>query len=482
MLMASSPAAAPSCVPDAVPSCQPRLVGPVEHLAALRARQADAVSTVAAALAAIDARDSRIRAFVAVDREGALAAAQDIDQRLAAGESCGPLAGVTVGVKDNIDVAGFPTSGGIGHYRDAVAAVDAPVVARLRAAGAIILGKLNMHEGALGATTDNPWFGRCENPLRPGFTPGGSSGGSAAAVAAGFCAAALGTDTLGSVRMPAAYCGVTGFKPGFGAISTEGVMPLAWTLDHVGILAPDVADVALLYGVLAQPAPRWGGIAAPAGDPAVGSALDPERVPLRVGFLSDLSPAGPESCVIDAFVAACDALRGAGVSVVPIDMGRHDWMRTRRDGFLICEIEGATIHAEALAQDPEGFSADFRAMLEFGARQSATRVAGVYRRLAQARARLQGLLEPVDLLLMPTVPQPSFRHGEAVPVNQADFTALANLLGVPALAVPWGQSPDGLPLSMQIVAPPGAEMRVLHLGAMLERLARSGRSRGVARS
>ena len=253
-------------------------------------------------------------------------------------------------------------------------------------------------------------------------------------------------------------------------------MPLAWTLDHVGVLAPGVADVALLHAVLAEPARRWRGVST---TPAIDSAAD---LPLRAGFIADLSPAGPEPCVVDAYVAACDALRSAGVGLMPLDMGGHDWMRTRRDGFLLCEIEGATIHAEALGQDPDGFSPAFRAMLEFGARQNATRVAGVYRRLAAARAHLQALLESVDLLLMPTVPQPSFRHGEPVPVNQADFTALANILGAPALAVPWGHSPDGLPLSMQVVAPPGGEAHVLRLGAMLECMARAGLSQGAARS
>ena len=145
----------------------------------------------------------------------------------------------------------MPTTGGIAHYRDNVARDDAFVVRRLRDAGAVILGKLNMHEAALGATGDNPWFGRCENPHRPGYTPGGSSSGSGAAVAAGLAAAALGTDTLGSVRVPASYCGTAGFKPTYGLVSTRGVMPLSWTLDHVGFLAPRVADLGLLFDACA---------------------------------------------------------------------------------------------------------------------------------------------------------------------------------------------------------------------------------------
>ena len=179
---------------------------------ALERGEITAEDATRAFLARIEARDGALRAFIRVMRDEALAAARASDERRRAGAGKGTLDGIPLAIKDNIDVAGVPTSGGIRHYRDGIAGEDAFVTRRLRDAGAVILGKLNMHEAALGATGDNPWFGRCENPHRAGYTPGGSSSGSGAAVAAGLAAAALGTDTLGSVRVPASYCGTRGLQ------------------------------------------------------------------------------------------------------------------------------------------------------------------------------------------------------------------------------------------------------------------------------
>ena len=227
----------------------------------------------------IAAFNPALNLFVTLCRDAALGDAAASGERAASGQRRGPLDGIPVALKDNIDLAGVPTSNGFGGPPWRVPARDAEVVRRLRAAGAVILGKLNMHEGALGATTDNPHFGASINPHCPGYTPGGSSGGSAAAVAAGLCVAALGTDTGGSVRIPAAYCGVVGLKPSHGLVSTGGVVPLSWRLDHVGPLTRTVADARLVFTALQafdQECPESGparrSIPPPAGRPGCASA------------------------------------------------------------------------------------------------------------------------------------------------------------------------------------------------------------------
>jgi aspartyl-tRNA(Asn)/glutamyl-tRNA(Gln) amidotransferase subunit A len=210
------------------------------------------VEATEAYLSRIERLDPAVGAFVHLDREGALAAAHESAARWRDRAPLSPLDGAAIAVKSNIAVAGLPWTAGAGAYRERIAETDAAAVAALKASGAVILGLVNMEEGALGAVTDNPWFGRTHNPWRRDYTAGGSSGGSAAAVAAGFCAAALGTDTLGSVRLPSAYCGVVGHKPTQGLVSAEGVMELSWTLDHVGVHARSVQDAALLFAAASR--------------------------------------------------------------------------------------------------------------------------------------------------------------------------------------------------------------------------------------
>lgn len=421
-----------------------------------------------ACLARIEARDAALRSFIRVLRDEALVAARASDARRRAGAAKGPLDGVPIAIKDNIDVAGVPTSGGIAHYRDRVAAEDAFVVGRLRAAGAVILGKLNMHEAALGATGDNPWFGRCENPHRAGYTPGGSSSGAGAAVAAGLAPAALGTDTLGSVRVPASYCGTAGFKPTFGLVSTRGVMPLSWTLDHVGFLAPRVADLASMFEACAGFDRDW---AYARRGPRL---LQPKRADpanlagLRVGRPAIAAKLEPD--VAAAWQRALDALAARGAAIVPVELAGYDFSRMRREGLLVSEIEGATCHADALARDPEGFSRDLRAMLAFGASQTAVRAAQAYRRLADVRVIARRAFAGIDAMVLPTTPQAAFAFSQPVPVDQADLTGFANIVGIPAGCVPFGRSAEGLPLSVQVIAPAFEDRLVLDLLRVLETL------------
>lgn len=408
---------------------------------------------VAACLAAIARDDARLKAFVVVTAEDARRAAQAAEERLAAGRPLGPLDGLVFAVKDNIDVAGLPTTGGIAHYRGTLAASDAPVVARLRAAGAVLIGKTNLHEAALGATSDNPWFGRVDHPARPGFTPGGSSGGSAAAVAAGMCDFALGTDTMGSVRIPASYCGIAGFKPSVGALSIEGVMPLSPRLDHVGLLARRVATLADAFGVLC-----------PSVRPA-GHARNANR-------LADITAAIGVDDIDAAVTRMMDDARGclgrAGFEIVSGVLPGWDRERLRRDCFVLSEVDAARVHAAGMAADAGGFSPALRGMLEFGARQTPEKVAALLTRIEAAQRAVDALFDDCAAAMLPTMAHGAFAHGATVPLNQADYTVPANVAGAPAMSLPWGSDARGMPLGLQLLARRGDDHALLALARRVE--------------
>jgi aspartyl-tRNA(Asn)/glutamyl-tRNA(Gln) amidotransferase subunit A len=391
------------------------------------------VEVVEIYLARIEQHNLALNAFIQVDSDGARRAALASAARWANGAPRSPLDGVPIAVKANIAVSGLAWSAGIGAYRHQLALEDSACVAALRAAGAVILGTLNMHEAALGATNDNPWFGRCENPHRLGFTPGGSSGGSAAAVAAGLCAAALGTDTMGSVRLPSGYCGVVGYKPALGAISTEGVIALSWTLDHVGVHARSVADAVLVA--------RGAGVAT--GTPEL------DTRPLAILDFADLVAVEPT--VAAGFSDALTAIAAHGFSMTSIRLDDLEPGALRRLGLLLSEVEGFVEHEAALALRPEGFSDGLRRLLTWGAGRPAPELARAHRRLRRAADLIRGRLSGHTALLTPTTPQTAFAFDAPAPANQADFTALGNILGAPAFALPSGISADGLPLSLQLI-------------------------------
>jgi aspartyl-tRNA(Asn)/glutamyl-tRNA(Gln) amidotransferase subunit A len=313
----------------------------------------------------------------------------------------GPLGGMPVAVKDNIDVAGMPTAGGMDPYRGRMAERDAPCVERLRKAGATLVGKTLMDEAAFGALGDNPWFGRCQNPHRHGYTCGGSSAGSAAAVAAGLCEAALGTDTLGSVRIPASYCGVVGYLPSRGLIDSAGVMPLMPQFDRVGVLAGSVARAARIASLMA------------------GRELRPRA--------------------------------GAHVGRQMFD----NLATVRRAALLLVEVEAARIHA-ALLDDPDSkISPPLRAALRFGREASPELIAKANARLAEAKGWLDEQFRQCDVLMLPTTPGPAFAFDQPAPESQADYTVLASIAGLAAVSVP-GNTVDGLPVGMQAMGPDDA--------------------------
>ena len=348
----------------------------------------------------------------------------------------GPLAGLTVGVKSNIMVRGLPWTAGMANYRERVAERDAAAVAKLRDAGAAIIGSLNMHEAALGATTANPFYGTTHNPTRHGYTPGGSSGGSGAAVAAGVCDIALGTDTMGSVRIPASYCGVFGLKPSAGGISSDGLAFLEPSLDSIGPLARDFDTLARAWDVLAEGAGADGAITC-------------------ILTLTDFAGVDVQPDVRAAFD------RTVAAAPLPVDAVPLPFQTgaLRRAGLL---LSGAYLKAEIGTgwREPAaaGLSADLIGILQWCEGKVADTDL-----LAQAKAWLAEMLGTDTALLLPTAPQTAFPHASPAPANQADFTCLANIAGLPALSFPAGTSADGLPISMQFIGPRGSERALIAL-------------------
>jgi aspartyl-tRNA(Asn)/glutamyl-tRNA(Gln) amidotransferase subunit A len=425
--------------------------GVVELRAVYAAKTATPLQATEAYLRRIERLNPLLNAFLFVDREGALQDAEASAARWAVGAPLSPLDGVPVGVKANIAVQGMPWHAGIAAYRERVADRDADCVSALREGGAVILGVLNMHEAALGATTDNLAFGRCHNPYRHDVTPGGSSGGSAAAVAAGLCAAALGTDTMGSVRIPASYCGVFGHMPRRGRISTAGVVPLSWTLDRVGLLARSAEDAEAVLSI------RSG---------AAAVSIEAEaRAPVALATLDLSGEVELDPDAAHRFGVVIEAAQSAGFAVKRIGLPSYDVVAMRKLCLLIAEVEGFVEHEAALAADPQGFSPALSAMLHWGSRQSAPKLAAAYRRLASAAAQMAVDLADFQAVLTPTTGGPAFPFDKTAPAGQADFTLIANIAGLAATAFPVGVNPDGLPLSAQILS--RCETTTLSLAARL---------------
>jgi aspartyl-tRNA(Asn)/glutamyl-tRNA(Gln) amidotransferase subunit A len=424
------------------------VVGLAEMFATGAATPVDALKV---SLSRIERFNGELNAILAIDPEHAACAAEASTRRWATGCQRSSLDGVPIAIKANIAVEGLPWHGGIEAYRDRIAERDADGVQALRQAGAVIIGVLNLHEAALGATNDNLAFGRCHNPYRQGFTPGGSSGGSAVAVAAGLCAAALGTDTLGSVRIQAGYCGVFGHKPTHGLLSIGGVMPLSPTFDDLGVLARSARDVAAVMRVLTN-----GGL-----DQGDASA------PIRCGVVDLADQVELDGRVRDAFEQAVETAHGAGWRVERLALDGWDVAAMRRLSLLIVEVEALAEHGAMMERNPSGFSPALTGMLQWAARQSPDRIANAYLQLKSAAEGLRRQLANFDAILTPTTAAPAFSFDVSPPIDQADFTVLANVSGLAATAFPLGVAPDGMPLSAEIIS--GSDALAIRLTGRLAR-------------
>lgn len=374
----------------------------------------------------LEAANRPLNAFTTLDREARFGP--------------GPLRGITVGVKANIAVRGLPWTAGMALHRDRVATRDAATVAALRAAGAAILGMVNMEEAALGAKTDNPFFGATHNPHRIGFTPGGSSGGSGAAVAAGLCDLALGTDTMGSVRIPASYCGVYGFKPAQSAVSRDGLELAEPALDVIGPLARSLD--------LLERAAR------------LTSTFGEAALPDRPVTLEGLAGVECTADVLAAYTRACGLLTmGPDVTL------RDSPSRIRYAGF----IATARALSAALAEAPaESLSPVLTHLIGYGPRRKAADLVEDAAVLARTAEQLTAIVTREGPLILPTTPQPAFAQSEPAPANQADFTCLANVADLPAITLPAGTAANGMPIGVQLIGPRGAEAGLFALARQLD--------------
>lgn len=409
--------------------------------------------------AAIDDENPALRAFVALDSDIGIAAAAS-DARREARNVIGRLDGLSVAVKDNIDVAGLPTSLGLSRRAQQAANEDASVIARLRAAGALILGKTSVDEAAFGSRGTSLAHGVTQNPHRRDHIAGGSSAGSAAAVAAGLCSFAIGTDTLGSIRIPASHCGIYGLRPTLGEISMQGVVPAARRFDSVGILARSVQDIAIVLQVLdaydaADPRSRRRRVALAPPD------WQPGR--LRSGYVSDLSALGVSDDVRNVFDAAVAGLSTELGERHNIDFADYDFARMRRAALLIIEAELGVELADDLADPNQEISPRLRSMLDYARGKSAVDFAAADRQIDRAVVKARDMFEQIDVLVLPTVPQGAYAVDEPERANDADLCSFASLAGCPAITLPMGTLANGMPIGLQLIGAPGSDLRLLDL-------------------
>jgi aspartyl-tRNA(Asn)/glutamyl-tRNA(Gln) amidotransferase subunit A len=454
----------------------------------IHARQISPVEVTEAYLARIEDTDARLRAYITVTAERARAAARAAENEIAAGGWRGPFHGIPVALKDLCYTKGILTTGGSKIFGEFVPDFDCTVWSRLEQAGAVLLGKLNLHEFAGGATTTNPHFGACRNPYNLERVPGGSSGGSAAAIVARSAAATIGSDTGGSIRIPAAFCGCVGMKQTWSRVSRYGVMPLADSLDHAGPITRSVRDAAMMLQVIAghdpndptsshEPVPNF--------TSAIGHGLKGTRIgvikQLFEGVGGELSP---------TFDAALATLRELGAAVEEVSIPSIE--QAPALATTITFAEAAEFHESSIRTRPQDYGLDVRRMLEAGMLTPAMYYVRAQRARAVVLAETLAALENRIALIAPTaaIPAPRIaafqpgnalsRHGDAfagerTPGEQVNmvaavlrFTAPFNITGQPALALPIGLSPDGLPLSMQIIGRPFGEVSVFQVAAAYE--------------
>lgn len=427
--------------------------GSITDIAALyRTKKLSPVEVVETFLARIEQLNPIINAFITVTSETALEDARRAEAELSKGYDRGLMHGIPVALKDLIETEGVRTTCGSRLRAHHVSTTDATIVRCLKASGAIVLGKTNLLEFAYGVV--HPDFGPTLNPWDTARTAGGSSGGSAAAVAAGLCCAAVGTDTGGSIRIPASYCGVVGLKPSYGLVDLKGVFPLAWSLDHAGPIARNCRDAATLLEALTGHAY------------SVGIELDGLRCGINPAYLErvEVQPA-----VVEAFQAACDVFRSAGVTIVEVEVsGLEQANNALRDLLL---PEATLIHEKDLVRHDKSYAPATLEQLKQGLTVPATTYVKALRFQQTLQTRFDEHFRALDALLMPTAPwvapaeDPSVTGDEGI--AEMHFTGPFNLLGLPALSIPC-DSGNSLPIGLQIITAPQSDARALSIGAAFE--------------
>jgi aspartyl-tRNA(Asn)/glutamyl-tRNA(Gln) amidotransferase subunit A len=433
-----------------------------EAAQAIARRETTPEDLTRACLERIEQVDPKINSFITPTPETALQQAREAEEALQRKQPVSPLHGIPLALKDLYETKGIRTTAGTKHLAGYVPEEDAAVVEKLKAAGSILLGKLNMHEIALGLTNVNPHYGPCRNPWALDRVPGGSSGGSAAAVAAGLCFGSLGSDTGGSIRVPAGLCGIVGLKPTYGRISLRGVIPLSWNLDHAGPMARRVRDVALLLQEIAGYDPHDPySVDVPVEDYL--AQLEGGVAGWRVGLAKDeyFTKADPE--ILAAVDQAAQVFTSLGARVEEVEVpGARD---AAVANSLIVPSDGAAYYHEQLKDSPDSFGLDILQRLRDGADRPSSEY--ILARHTQSRLRRQfdAFFEAFDLLITPTtrVPAPPIEGPDALEQARllTRFTAPFNLTGLPAISLPCGFTRQGLPIGLQLVSRRWAEASLL---------------------
>ncbi|MEO8360770.1 MAG: Asp-tRNA(Asn)/Glu-tRNA(Gln) amidotransferase subunit GatA [Vicinamibacteria bacterium] len=473
-------------------------MGMSELAAAIKSRKTSAVEVIDAHLARIVQNDDVIGAFLSRGDEAARAEAKTIDERIAKGEDPGPLAGIPIGIKDAIHAKGLPTTCGSKILKQFQPPYDATVTTRLRDAGAIVLGKLNMDEFAMGSSNENSAFKPVRNPWDTTRVPGGSSGGSAAAVSAGFAALTLGSDTGGSIRQPASFCGVVGLKPTYGRVSRYGLVAFASSLDQIGPLTRSCEDAALALSVMAGLDTHDATSSAhPIDD--YGAALKKPTKGLRIGLPREFLKIGGDAGVMAEFEKTIAALKGDGAEIVDIELpnaphaiATYYLVATAEASSNLARFDGVRYGLRSDSQASRGglkemygetrdagFGPEVKRRILLGTFVLSSGYYDAYYVRAQKvrtliRRDFEKAFASCDVIATPTSPSTAFKLGEktANPLEMylADvFTVPANLVGIPGVSVPCGFS-NGLPVGLQLVAPMFAESTLLRAGHAVERL------------
>ncbi|MEL0193986.1 MAG: Asp-tRNA(Asn)/Glu-tRNA(Gln) amidotransferase subunit GatA [Acidimicrobiaceae bacterium] len=457
--------------------------------------ESSAVDIVSEHLARIEEREEEVHAFNLVLHDEALQSAERVDERIAAGEQVGPLAGVPIALKDNLCTRGIPTTCSSNILDGWRPPYDATVVARLADAGSVFVGKTNLDEFAMGSSTENSAFGPTRNPLDTSRVPGGSSGGSAAAVAAGFSAMSLGSDTGGSIRQPAALCGVVGVKPTYGAVSRLGLIAFASSLDQIGPFTHDVADAALLLECMAGHDPG-DSTSIPQSFPSLSESLDRGVAGLRIGRIVDL-PSGADADVVASVDRAFEVLADAGAEIIDVTIPAFTYGLTayyliapaeassnlaRYDGVRFgSRVEAADTNSMYMATRGEGFGPEVKRRIMLGTYALSAGYYDAYYGKALKVRRLMAqdfatAYESVDALVTPASPSVAFPFGSKTSDPLAmylcdTYTIPSNLIGHPAMSVPFGTGENDLPIGVQVLAPAMGEPTMFAVAAELERSA-----------
>jgi aspartyl-tRNA(Asn)/glutamyl-tRNA(Gln) amidotransferase subunit A len=447
----------------------------IAELASLmRARTVSPVEVTEAHLARIERLNPTLNAFVTVMAAEARAAARRAEAELRAGHWRGPLHGVPIGIKDIFDTAGVRTTHGSSFYRDNVPTEDAEAVRRLKDAGAVPIGKCNTHEFAAGSTTNNPWYGPTRNPWALDRSPGGSSGGSGAAVAAFLCPGATGSDTGGSIRGPAACCGIVGLKPTYGRVSLRGIYPNALSLDHAGPLTRTARDAGLLLGAMAG-YDRHDPTSADVSVPDFTAGIEAGVGGLRLALCPDLHLLELDAAVTRALGAATSVFSGLGAKIETVGFPHAAEVQATREALSRGEF--IALHRARFAERPEGYGADLHPRFAEGGRITLDDYVRACRMREALRREFDEILRVVDAIVLPVAPcEAPLIATSASRVNGKDVTfasglamrQVINVVGLPAVAVPIGFGESGLPLSMQIVGPAWAEAHILRIAHAYE--------------